>query len=142
MSQHTLKFSCLLIVIFLGLDLNARVVLPALFADHMVLQRDKPIVVWGEAIYETEVTVTFNDLTEICLVENGRWKTTFPAMPAGGPHKLTVKGSNTILIEDILMGDVFVCGGQSNMEWPLRNVNNAEAELKNTNFSNIRMFTV
>ncbi|HOY11771.1 MAG TPA: sialate O-acetylesterase [Saprospiraceae bacterium] len=142
MSQYTLKFSCLLIVIFLGLDLNARVVLPALFADHMVLQRDKPIVVWGEAIYETEVTVTFNDLTEICLVENGRWKTTFPAMPAGGPHKLTIKGSNTIFIEDILMGDVFVCGGQSNMEWPLRNINNAEAELKNTNFPNIRMFTV
>lgn len=130
------------LLLSLVIKLDARVSLPALFTDHMVLQRNKPIIIWGFADAEKQVEVSFAGISKTAFVENGRWLIDFEAKEAGGPFDLIVKSSNTIMVSDILMGDVFICGGQSNMEWPMRDINNSEQELADASYPKIRMFTV
>lgn len=131
-------FCCLLGLI----QAEARVVLPAFFTDHMVMQRNKTILVWGSADVENQVQITFAGITKTAFVENGRWLMDFEPMEAGGPYELEIKSSQTILIRDILIGDVFICGGQSNMEWPLNAVNRFQEELLDADYPQIRLFTV
>ena len=90
--------------------------LPALFTDSMILQRDKPISIWGTARPGEKVQVSMAGKTQKTNTgKDGKWQVTMPALPAGGPHTLQVKASNTLLIHQILMGDVWFCSGQSNM---------------------------
>jgi sialate O-acetylesterase len=134
---------------------QATVRLPALVGNHMVLQRDVPVPVWGWATAGERVVVTFRGHDYPAkLGAAGRWQVTLPATPAGGPYTLTVKGrKDTHTIEDILVGDVWLASGQSNMELPLRDKNapapgayplilNAEQEVATANFPQIRQFTV
>ncbi|MCK5370352.1 MAG: sialate O-acetylesterase, partial [Cyclobacteriaceae bacterium] len=74
--------------------------------------------------------------------KDGKWLITLPAMEAGGPYAMKIRGRNIIELENILIGDVWVCSGQSNMEWPLHATNNAEEEISNANYPRIRLFTV
>jgi sialate O-acetylesterase len=133
-------------VMFLGLvsfQLSAGISLPAFFADHMVLQRDKPIVIWGQASFEKKVMVKFDNVSKQAEIDkNGMFSVTFPPLPTGGLHAIEVAGSQKIQINDILIGDVFIVGGQSNMEWPTRLINNAEAEMADAEYPMIRLFTV
>ncbi|RZK28862.1 MAG: sialate O-acetylesterase, partial [Hymenobacter sp.] len=146
------------VVVLLGcgssFEARATVRLPALVGDHMVMQRGTPVPVWGWAAPGEQVMVTFRDKTYAATpAASGKWQVALPAMPAGGPYTMTIRGQNTLTIRDILVGDVWLASGQSNMELPLRDKNapalgayplivNAEQEVADANFSQIRQFTV
>lgn len=127
-----------------AVSVRAEVRLPHLFSSHMVLQRDTPVAIWGWADKGESIQILFADQKIKTKADaQGCWSAQLPARPAGGPYTLVVKGkTNTITLDDILMGDVWVCSGQSNMEWPLDQVNNAEAEVAAANHPNLRLFTV
>lgn len=118
--------------------------MPRVFSDNMVLQREKPIPVWGKGDAGEEITVTLADKTATTKVgANGRWTVKLPAMPAGGPHTLTVKGAKgSASFKNVMIGEVWVCSGQSNMQWSVRNANDAEKEIAAADHPNIRLFSV
>ncbi|WP_394203345.1 sialate O-acetylesterase [Marinagarivorans algicola] len=119
--------------------------LSSLFADHMVLQRKQAIAVWGSGTRNTTVTVSLGSVSQVGKVDSeGRWKVHLPPQAAGGPFKLTVSsGSDTIILTDVLIGDVWLASGQSNMEWKVDwKINNLEAEKKDSHFPKIRFFSV
>jgi sialate O-acetylesterase len=98
----------------------ADVQLHGLFTDNMVLQRDAPLAVYGQGDDGEAVTVQCNGSTASTRVVNGRWQAMLPPMPAGGPYILSVAGKNTVTLQNVLLGDVWVCTGQSNMATQLR----------------------
>ena len=96
---------------------RAEVRLPKVFASHMVMQQEKPLVVWGWAEPNEKVTVELAaGSQQVQANERGEWKAVLPAMKAGGPYTLTVSGSSTVRFEDVMVGEVWLCSGQSNME--------------------------
>jgi sialate O-acetylesterase len=116
-----------------------------LFQSNMVLQRDKPISLWGWADAGEKVTVTLAGKNETVTAGDDRaWKVTFPAIPANSkPISISIKGkSKTLTLENILVGDVWVLGGQSNMEFPLAKVEDGNLEIASANFDQIRILTV
>ncbi len=121
----------------------ADVTLPKIFGDNMVLQRDRAIIVWGWAAPKEKVSITLNKQKKsVTADKNGNWKLSLSAESAGGPYQLTIKGRNTITLNNVLIGDVWICSGQSNMEWPVRSSNNAAEEISNATFPTIRHFKV
>lgn len=122
----------------------AQLSLPSFFTDHMVLQRDQPVKVWGWAEAGETVRVQLSVLESTTTADaNGRWEAFLPIMGAGGPFTLAVQGAHqTITLEDILIGDVWFCSGQSNMYWPVSSANNAQAEIAAANYPQIRLLTV
>jgi sialate O-acetylesterase len=109
----------------------------------MVLQRNKPINIWGWADAGEKVTVQFNKQSASAKADkNGKWFIALKPEAAGGPYQLTIKGRNTITLTNILVGEVWVCSGQSNMEWSLANANNAKQEIAQANYPLIRHFAV
>jgi sialate O-acetylesterase len=103
----------------------------ALFSDHVVLQRDRPIPIWGRAAANEQVTITLSGSTRSVRADaNGRWSLRMPELPAGGPHTLTARTANRLQnAHDVLVGDVWLCAGQSNMEWPVRASLDSRAEI-------------
>lgn len=123
--------------------LQAAVALASPFTDHAVLQRGQPIPVWGTADAGEKVTVTFDGQTKtIDTGADGKWLIKLDAHIAGGPYDLTIAGTNTIKLTDILVGEVWVCSGQSNMEWVVKNSTNADAEIAAAKFPLIRHYKV
>lgn len=123
--------------------LCADVKLPHVLGSNMVLQRNAEIRIWGFADPREKVTVHFHDETESVRADaDGTWKIILPPMKAGGPYKMKVRGKNIIELENILIGDVWICSGQSNMEWNVSSSNNAEEEAENAGYTGIRLFTV
>lgn len=116
-----------------------------LFQSNMVLQRDKPIRIWGWADTGEKVTVSFADQTSSATAGSDRaWKVTLNALPANStPQKLTVQGQGKKLtLVNVLVGDVWLLGGQSNMEFPLDRVENGQLEIVSANYNNIRILTI
>jgi len=106
---------------------SADVSLPRIFSDHMVLQRVKPIMVWGWGEPGERVTISIsNNIFKTSVRKDGTWKAKMPAMHAGGPYDLVVVGNNTNIVHDVMIGEVWLCSGQSNMEWPVGNCNAAD----------------
>ncbi|MCW1914606.1 hypothetical protein OJ996_13545 [Luteolibacter sp. GHJ8] len=104
--------------------------LSPLFTDHMVLQRDQQDSVWGWTQPGAKITVTLAGKSADAVAgADGKWKVTLPALPAGGPHTMTVSGPQSVTLNDILIGDVWICSGQSNMEWNVANSGNAAEEI-------------
>ena len=97
--------------------------LAPVFASHMVVQRNKPIQFYGLANGNEKINVSFNGAQTLALAdEDGKWKVEFPAMKAGGPYSVSITSTNKkIVLDDILIGEVWMCSGQSNMYFPLRN---------------------
>ncbi|RYY55980.1 MAG: hypothetical protein EOO09_08490 [Chitinophagaceae bacterium] len=124
----------------------ANIRLPRLFSDAMVLQRDKPVPVWGWADPKEKVTVTFNNQSKsVTTGKDGKWRLELAAVPAGGPFTLTIKGKNRIIISDVLVGDVWLASGQSNMEMPIAGwgeINNYKQEIAEAKYPTIRQFLV
>ena len=122
---------------------HADVTLPALLADHMVMQRGLPVHVWGMATPHEAVSVAFRGETKVGTAdEDGRWSVFLSPGEAGGPFQLSIKATNTIVLSDILVGDVWVASGQSNMEFGMKWVTNAEAEVAAAQYPKIRIFMV
>lgn len=109
--------------------------LPVMFTDHMVMQRNKPIPVYGRANANQRISVSFNNKSLSTQANpNGKWKVTFPSMTHGGPYKLKVQSNNsTIELNDILIGDVWLCSGQSNMAFPLSAAATGKEEVASLN---------
>ncbi len=143
-----LRKSCLALLVFLALQAvaSAELKLPSLFTDHMVLQRDRMISVWGRADANAGVSVAIAGANATATAnQDGDWRLALPPLAAGGPYELTVKTStgDETKVADVLVGDVWVCSGQSNMAWPVRNSNNAKAEIADSeSYPQIRLLTV
>lgn len=119
--------------------------LAPVFMDHMVFQQKAKIIVWGKGDSGSEIAGTFNQQTEKCVAdESGTWSLTFKAAPAGGPYQLKVSTGNRqpIVLSDILVGELWICAGQSNMEFPLKDAANATSDVSNAHNSNIRLFNL
>lgn len=137
------KTVLLLAVLFSIRSVFANITLPRIFSDNMVLQRNKPIPIWGWAAANEKITVQFNKQVKTVKADKtGQWKLALEPELAGGPWQLTIKGKNSITINNILVGEVWICSGQSNMEWPVNSSNNKDLEIKNANFPQIRHFKV
>lgn len=133
----------LAVVALAAADSRADVRLPALFTDHMVLQRGAPIKVWGWADPGEAVTVEFRGQTVAATpAASGRWDATLKPVAAGGPFVLTVSGRNRLEVQDVLVGEVWICSGQSNMEWPLAASSAPEADIASAANPHLRLFTV
>jgi len=115
------------------------------FQSHMVLQRDKPLTIWGWATAGEEVTVSFAGQQASGKAGADRsWRVSLQAMPVNRtPQTMTISGrSDKVVLEDILIGDVWVLGGQSNMEFPIERVDDGELEIVSANFPQIRLLTL
>jgi sialate O-acetylesterase len=127
---------------------SAQVRLPAFFQDHMVVQRDAPVHVWGSATPNEAVTVTFRSASvHVTADDIGRWSVYLPEGGAGGPFEMQVQGTNRIVLQDVLVGDVWIASGQSNMEFPMakgmnRGVNNEDQEIATANYPRIRLLDI
>jgi sialate O-acetylesterase len=140
--QRVAVLLCLLLPL-LTPSANADVTVPALFSNGMVFQRNAPIRVWGQADPGEAVTVELNGKKVTAERQNGgKWLAVLPAMQAGGPHTLTVQGKNRIEVKDVLIGEVWLCSGQSNMEWTLRNSFEPQPVIASAANPNIRLFQV
>ena len=127
----------------LSASARADVTLPALLADHMVVQRGLPVHVWGMAAPHETVSVTFRGETKATTADDdGRWSVYLSPGEAGGPFQLSIKATNTIVLNDILVGDVWVASGQSNMEFPMTGLANAQTEIAAAQNPKIRLFLV
>ncbi|MDP4580671.1 MAG: sialate O-acetylesterase, partial [Saprospiraceae bacterium] len=125
--------------------------LNALFSDHMVLQQNANVAFWGSSSTNEKVIVSgsWGKFAEITSDENGQWKLYLPTPKAGGPFTVNISTStNKEALEDVMVGEVWLASGQSNMEMPLMGwppndiINNAEEEIAKSNYPEIRMFTV
>ena len=117
--------------------------LPHLFSDHMVLQRDMDTSVWGWADPGERISVSLGAIAgEAVATAEGSWKVVLPARHAGGPFTLAVRGKKTLLVKDVLLGEVWVASGQSNMAFALRDATGSEQEIPNANNPALRFFTV
>jgi len=142
MIPHKLKYLTS-VSIMLTLAAQAEVSQPNIFGDHMVLQREHNNPIWGQADAGETVTVAINGQSHKTTAgEDGKWRLELEPMPAGGPYEMTVSGSNTLTYSDVLVGEVWFCSGQSNMEWNVGNTYNADVELASANNTNIRLITV
>ena len=128
---------------FLPQPLIADVSLPALFSDDMVLQQQMAMPVWGRARADEVIAVELDTQRVTTTADKGgTWLIHLSPMDAGGPYRLTVRGDNIVEIKNVMVGEVWIGSGQSNMAWPVRRSQNAEAEIAAANFPNIRLFTV
>lgn len=118
----------------------AEVKLPNIFTDHMVLQQGQKNKVWGVAAANEAVKVTIGGQShQATAAADGHWSVTLDALPVGGPHTLTVKGTNELAISDVLVGEVWICSGQSNMQWWVKASNDPDLEKLAARYPKIRM---
>ena len=116
---------------------------PAFVADHMVLQREMPVNLWGWAAPGERVAVTIAGQTKTTPAgADGVWRVRLEPMPAGGPHVLRIEGENEIVVNDVLIGEVWLCSGQSNMEWRMRATSDYQQDRPQADTPLIRTFVV
>jgi sialate O-acetylesterase len=139
-----LVLSALTLILALAIPLHADVKLPSVLGSHMVMQRDRSVSIWGKADAGEEVTVRFAGQEHKTKADDkGAWKVTLSAMKANAkPQKLIVKGNNTLELDDILIGEVWVGSGQSNMEWPMTATEKPKERIAEAKHPNIRLFQV
>lgn len=151
MNKNILRsFSLFCIAFFVIVPLFAEIKLPAIFGSNMVLQQQIDVPIWGIADKNTnvEVTTSWNDKKYVTKADsNGRWKLKVATPKAGGPYNVTISDGKTLILENVLIGEVWVCAGQSNMQMPMKGYNNQpvlgsiDAVLSSTN-PNLRLFNV
>ncbi len=146
MKKRTLftKAVCALLMLFVSFSAKADIKLPTLVSDGMVLQRDIKLKIWGWADPNEKVNVNFNNQKANTVTgADGKWMVTLPAMSAGGPFTMTIKGNNEITIKDILIGDVWFCSGQSNMVINMERVKEKYPDdIGSANYPQIRNFFI
>lgn len=143
--MKTLKSCGLFITLLLYLvqNANSEVKLPHIFSANMVLQQGIEIPVWGWANKGERITVSLNEISVRTRCDKtGKWMVKLPAQSYGGPYTLIVKGKNTIELKNVLIGEVWICSGQSNMEFQVQQSINAQQEIADANYPKIRLFQV
>ena len=139
-------FSCVTFILFTCTDflpLAKDVTLPTIFGNHMVLQQNSKIPVWGRATPPGKVIVQIADQKKIATVDDrGEWRIKLDKIKDQGPHELKIIAHDTTIYSDVMVGEVWLCSGQSNMAWNVYNSLNAEQEIADAQFEKIRMFTV
>ncbi len=137
------RCAALAAAVLLSLGARAEVRLPNVFGDHMVLQRDKPIVIWGWALPGETVTIQLGDASAQARVNgHGEWKATLAPLDSRGALTLKISGSSTVEFKDIWMGEVWLCSGQSNMEMGVGMSRDGQAEIAAANHPRIRLLMV
>jgi sialate O-acetylesterase len=118
--------------------------LPRIFSDHMVLQRETPLKVWGWGTPGETIKITFNGQSlQTKVAKSGAWNVMLKPMSHGGPFEMNISAkSGSLTLKDILIGDIWLGSGQSNMEWTLQNTSDAANEIPQANYPKIRLFTV
>jgi sialate O-acetylesterase len=140
--MHKTPFFFLLFLLT-SISLDAKVRVPKFFGDNMVLQRDRLIPVWGWASPKEKITVLLDRQAKMTTAgKDGKWRIDLDPQMAGGPYELQIRGKDTLLFHNVLIGDVWICSGQSNMEWQLRSAKDGEKEAMNADFPQIRHFEV
>jgi sialate O-acetylesterase len=138
--RFALAFPLLLLIATPAL---AEVRVPSLIGDNMVLQQGKRVRIWGSAAANEKITVSFLNQKRSAIADSGgHWQVMFGPFKAGGPFVLTITGSNTLTFKNVLIGEVWICSGQSNMEWPLINAKDGADAVAQANYPEIRLFTV
>ncbi|UGU18202.1 sialate O-acetylesterase [Sinomicrobium kalidii] len=146
-------FLSLVVLLFVCTPLKAKIKLPALVGDHMVLQQNAEINIWGWADPGEAITITpgwQSEKVSTSANTEGNWKVTVATPAAGGPYEIVLEGKNKITLSDVLLGEVWICSGQSNMHMPVgkyedswkTGVMNYEKEVKEADYPQIRLFTV
>lgn len=139
-----MRISSLFLLPLTAVSALAGVTLPSVLNSHMVLQRDMPVPVWGWADAGEKVTVSFaGQLKEAAADADGRWMVKLNPMPANAqPQTMTINGRNEIKLDDILVGEVWIGSGQSNMQWSVDAALNPQQEIAEANYPNVRLFNV
>ncbi|MDR7331244.1 sialate O-acetylesterase [Roseateles asaccharophilus] len=133
----------LLLLALAAASAQADVRLATVFGEHMVLQREQPIRLWGWAAPGKTLAVELaGKKASATAGADGRWAATLPALKAGGPHRLSVSGDGSIELKDVLIGDVWLLGGQSNMEWPLAQTDTGAQEIASPQNAQLRHLRV
>ncbi len=144
-SNYQLKAICLSIFMLACTVAYTQVSLPAMFSDNMVLQQKTNAPIWGKAGSNKNVKIVTSwdkQTYDVKADEKGKWKATVKTPTAGGPYEITISEKNTIRLKNILIGEVWICSGQSNMEMPLAGwgkIFNYEKEIAEANYPNIRL---
>jgi len=127
----------------IAIPTQAEIKMPNIFGSNMVLQREKNVPVWGWAAPNEKVTVKFNGQTkETVATESGKWQVALDPMTAGGPFKLEVGGTNSLAFDNILVGEVWLCSGQSNMQWSVEEALDPEKEIAAAEYPEIRIIQI
>jgi sialate O-acetylesterase len=145
MKKATFYKTCGYFLLIVASPLLADVRLPSIIGDDMVLQQNIDVPIWGWSNPGEAVAVQVSWLTSPVTAkadQQGTWMVNLKTPQAGGPYTITIKGENTVLLKNVMVGEVWICAGQSNMEMGIGAVNNAEQEIKAANYPNIRLFHV
>lgn len=136
----------LFIFLFGANSVIAKIWLPSILSDHMVLQQNSNATIWGWTTSTTEtitLTGSWNNVKIITKAEQGFWSVEIPTPNAGGPYSLSIQGHENITLTNIMIGEVWICSGQSNMEWNAKKgFLNAKEEVKIANYPDIRFFQI
>jgi len=128
---------------FFARPVLAEISVPSIIGDNMVLQQGQKVRLWGTAKPAEQVSVSIAGAQATTKADNnGHWEVFVGPFKAGGPFELTIKGTNTLKIKNVLIGEVWICSGQSNMEWPLINSKGGAEFVAQANYPEIRLFTV
>lgn len=138
---HIGNLFVLVLVVLSVRPVRADITLPEVFSNNMILQREKRIAIWGQAGRKEKVRLTVGPQKAIAIAdEKGSWTVNLAPMPAGGPYNLTIKGSNTVIIRNVLLGDVWLCSGQSNMGIVMRKSIHKPEDIDKANYPSVRFF--
>lgn len=141
--RRVVRFAAGLCMLAYGMSCWADPVIPTLFSDHMVLQQGHEIHVWGKADPGEKVTVSLAGHNAASAASaNGDWSVRLPSLSAGGPFTLVIRGKKEVVIKDVMIGEVWIASGQSNMTFSLEGSQGAASEIPNANYPQIRLFTV
>lgn len=137
-------FICIQVLLLVSAnELIAKVKLPKIFSSNMVLQQGQENPIWGWANKGEKIVVSISGKSVSTRAgADGRWRVNIPAFDYGGPHILTVKGENLVEFDNVMIGEVWLCSGQSNMSWQLKLCTNGEKEVADANYPQIRIFSV
>lgn len=145
MTINNISYFFSAIILFISSSCVAKVNLPAIFSDHMVLEQKTKVNVWGWASPGEQVSIMapWQSITIRTRADSlGNWKISLKTPAAGGPYNITIKGENSIELKDVLIGEVWICAGQSNMVFPLKYSDSAKKEIARANYPSIRYFGV
>lgn len=146
--MRTLRMLVVMLALAAGIvsagQARAELKLPSIFGDHMVLQRNRRVPIWGHADANQAITVSVGSRRVTVRSDSeGRWMARIGPFPAGGPHEITVQADQDVVaLRDVMFGEVWIASGQSNMEWPLASSRNAASEVQSASNNQLRLFIV